>query len=319
MDFTTILMAGGVFFIVMQVMQLLGNRQRSKPPLRESQSRHLERSGSRHPERSEGSQILRSAQNDSNPHPPSVSLATRIGYEGRWIDSFGRYKKFLAHLLLHHGETPNWTMADLLFYKTAGGVTGLVFLMILFDFTSPFGWILVLAGFFGPDFLLKQRVASRKDQIQKSLPGLIDLLALGLEGGVDMVTALERILEKMNHNALWKEFNIVLQEINLGAPRIDSLKRMAERVDFQDMTSLVSMIQQSEEYGSSLSTVLRNYADDMRMRRFQRAEAQAAKVPVKILFPMVVFFFPVVFIIIFFPVILSLFEGLGSGGALKWN
>jgi tight adherence protein C len=106
----------------------------------------------------------------------------------------------------------------------------------------------------------------------------------------------------MKPTALRDEIQTLLQESRLGASRRDILKRWAHRTGLSDVQSLSSIIIQSEEMGSPLAGVMRNYAEDMRTRRILRAEELAGKIPVKILFPMLVFFFPIVFAIILGPV-----------------
>ncbi len=109
----------------------------------------------------------------------------------------------------------------------------------------------------------------------------------------------------MKPNALREELQTLIQENRLGTPRKEALQHLAFRVPLPDLQSLTSMIIQSEELGTSLATVLRTYAEDMRNRRILRAEEIAGKMPVKILFPMMVFFFPIVFVIIFGPLALN--------------
>jgi tight adherence protein C len=109
----------------------------------------------------------------------------------------------------------------------------------------------------------------------------------------------------MKDNALKEELQTLIQENRLGTPRKEALEHFAFRAPSADIISLTSMIIQSEELGTSLATVLRSYAEDMRNRRISRAEELAGKMPVKILFPMMVFFFPIVFVIIFGPLALN--------------
>ncbi len=113
----------------------------------------------------------------------------------------------------------------------------------------------------------------------------------------------------MKPNALSEELQILIQENRLGTPRKEALERLATRTNIPDIQSLVSIIIQSEELGTSLATVLRSYAEDMRTRRILLAEEVAGKAPVKLLFPMVVFFFPIVFIIIFGPMAFNYMNG----------
>ena len=159
----------------------------------------------------------------------------------------------------------------------------------------------MIMGFFLPDLLLRMRATGRQTAMQRALPGFVDLLALAVESGLDLVVSVERITEKMSPGALRDELQAFLQESRLGASRRDILQRWAFRTGLADAQSLASLIIQSEEMGTPLANVLRSYAEDMRNRRILRAEEIAGKIPVKILFPMMVFFFPIVFVIILGP------------------
>ena len=150
-----------------------------------------------------------------------------------------------------------------------------------------------------------QSESARSGEIGRSLPGFIDLLTLTIEGGLDLMAALERILEKMKPGPLREELQTISQEIRLGTPRKDALEHWVYRTNLPDVQSLTAMIIQSEELGTGLATVLRSYADDMRVRRITQAEEAAGKAPLKILFPMMVFFFPIVFVVIFGPLAMS--------------
>jgi tight adherence protein C len=170
----------------------------------------------------------------------------------------------------------------------------------------PLLWLIGLGlGFWFPDVYMKGRGAARQMSIQKQLPGFIDLACLTLEGGLDLLAAVDRILEKMQPSSLREELSMLLQETRLGTPRKEALEHMAFRVNLTDMQSLTSIIIQSEELGTSLATVLRTFAEDMRNKRILRAEELAGKMPVKLLFPMMVFFFPIVFVITFGPLAAS--------------
>ena len=178
-----------------------------------------------------------------------------------------------------------------------------------FDPNEPLAWaVAVLGGFLIPDLLLRLRAGERRTQMQRTLPGLVDLLALAVESGLDLVVSIERITEKMTRGPLREELQTLLQESRLGASRRDILKRWAFRTGLADAQSLSSLVIQSEEMGTPLANVLRNYAEDMRSRRVLRAEEIAGKIPVKILFPMMVFFFPIVFVIILGPVAMEIFK-----------
>jgi tight adherence protein C len=209
-------------------------------------------------------------------------------------------------MLLHAGYPFGWRSEDLLVYKEAAIVVTL-FLNWQLGATDPFVWLLTTAGsFWAPDLFLMVRGAARKTAMERAIPGFVDLLALIIESGIDLLMAIDRIVEKMKPSPLREELVVLLQESRLGTSRKSILERWAARTNVADAQSLSSLIVQSEQMGTPLAMMLRTYAEDMRVRRALRAEELAGKIPVKILFPMIVFFFPIVFIIILGPVALDI-------------
>lgn len=238
----------------------------------------------------------------------SAGIGSKLGFNKIFLDN-AKFREKLELQLVRTGHIFGWTAADVLFYKEAGVVL-IALALWQGNVTDPVAWIVGLPiGFYVPDVFLTLKGAERRAEIQRQLPGFIDLLALALESGLDLMTGVERILDKMKPNALREELQTLVQENRLGTPRKEALQHLAFRVDLSDVHSLTSMIIQSEELGTSLATVLRTYAEDMRSRRILRAEEIAGKAPVKLLFPMMVFFFPIVFIIIFGPLALNLMTG----------
>jgi len=286
MDRMTLLLAIPVFFVVQALVEaVISSRKRVRPFMSRSSAELARR--------------------------PLQNFARQMGEVGlnQTILGIRGLKPRLERLLLHSGYPFGWKSSDLLFYKEACVVVMAVFLWGN-DTTDPLSWILGLAvAFFFLDFYLFFRGRARKAEMQRDLPGLVDLLVLTIESGLDLMVAVERIFEKMKSGALHDELQVLLQESRLGAARKDILQHWAARTGLADVQSLSSLISQSEEMGTPLVNVLRSYSEDMRNRRILRAEELAAKIPVKILFPMLVFFFPIVFVIILGPVALEFFKG----------
>jgi tight adherence protein C len=163
-------------------------------------------------------------------------------------------------------------------------------------------WIFPILGFFLPIIWLRDVLFARHQQMRKKLPYALDLLTLGVEAGLDFTAALQRIVQKLGENPLSEEFAIMLNEILMGKNRADALRDLGDRNNLMELTSVVSALVQADELGASLAPVLRIQAAQMRVRRAQRAEEQAMKAPVKILFPLVLCIFPATFIIILGPV-----------------
>jgi len=246
-----------------------------------------------------------------NPGSSLREWTGKIGSLGlnKWILSHPKFHDRLEVLLLRSGNVFGWRPEDLLFYRELiAGVAA--FYCWYLNVTQPLVWIgAIFIGSLLPEFYVKAKAAARQKEIQRNLPGFVDLIALALESGLDLVAGVERIVAKMKPNALRDELQLLIQENRLGTPRKESLQHLAFRTNLPDVQSFTAMVIQSEELGTSLAAVLRNYTEDMRSRRILRAEETAGKAPVKLLFPMMVFFFPIVFVIIFGPIALSFING----------
>ena len=161
-----------------------------------------------------------------------------------------------------------------------------------------------------PNQWLKKAIAQRHRQILKALPFVIDLLTLSVEAGLDFMTALKNIIERRAPDATAEEFSRMLFEIQLGKTRRTALKSLADRIRQPDITSLANALIQADEMGVSIGTILRIQSGEIRARRFMRAEKLANEAPVKMLFPLVVFIFPVVFLVMLGPIIARMFQNI---------
>jgi tight adherence protein C len=169
---------------------------------------------------------------------------------------------------------------------------------------------LTALGFIFPDVFINRKVRERQSQILGDFPPLVDLAALTLEAGLDYLTAFDRIIKSSaRRGPLEMEIGTMLDEVSLGYSRRDALTRFARRTGIQEIRSFVSLIIQSDELGTSLVDLLRNYASDMRFRRLSRAEKLAAQASTKMLIPLIIFIFPTVFIMMLSPMIKSLISG----------
>lgn len=154
-----------------------------------------------------------------------------------------------------------------------------------------------------PVFWLKQTLSARHRSIQRALPFVLDLLTLSVEAGMDFMSALQRNCESRRLDALNEELIRMIREIQLGTPRRVALGNMSKRVDLADLRSVTYSLIQADELGVSIGAILRIQADQMRQRRFDRAERLANEAPVKLLFPLMLFIFPCVFIILLGPIL----------------
>lgn len=167
-------------------------------------------------------------------------------------------------------------------------------------------------GFFLPQLLIQSKIDRRQQNIVKALPDALDLLTVCVEAGLGFDAAMSKVAEKWETD-LSLEFARVNREIQLGKARREALRSMADRLGVADLTSFIAAVIQTEQLGVSLSKVLRIQADQMRVRRRQRAEQQAHKAPLKMLIPMTLLIFPTLIIVLVTPAIFMIF----NSGALN--
>jgi tight adherence protein C len=163
-----------------------------------------------------------------------------------------------------------------------------------------FAVIGALVGFFLPDLLLYNAGLKRQARIQAALPDAMDMLTICVEAGLGFDAALAQVA-RHTVGPLAADLSRTIQEMQIGKSRTDALRSLAERTTVGELRVFVSSLVQASELGISVAGVLREQSKEMRMRRRQRAEEKAQKVPVKILFPLVVCLFPALFVIIIGP------------------
>jgi len=165
-----------------------------------------------------------------------------------------------------------------------------------------------MVGFFGPDLVLSRLVTRRQESIKYALPDALDLLVICLEAGLGIDQAMVRVGEEMRQTSppLADELQIINREQRAGKPRLEAWRSMAARVDVDFVRQFVSMLVQTERYGTPIAQALGQFADNMRVRRTQAAEEMAAKTGVKLLFPLVLFIFPSIFVVSLGPAILGI-------------
>jgi len=166
-----------------------------------------------------------------------------------------------------------------------------------------FGVMFALIGFYLPNLWLQLKVARRREEILKGFPEALDLMVVCVEAGTGLDAAINRVGEEMrlSNRVLSEEFKLLSLELRAGKPRGEALRNLALRTDSEDVNSLITLLIQTEKFGTSIAQALRVYSDSMRTKRHQRAEELAAKLPVKLVFPLVLFIFPSLFIVILGP------------------
>jgi tight adherence protein C len=159
-----------------------------------------------------------------------------------------------------------------------------------------------LCGYFLPLLTLNDLRKKRQGKIIKVLPVYLDYLTMSIEAGLNMTGALSQAVERGPEGPLRIEFEKVIRDMRAGMSRAQSFRNMANRIQVTEINSLVSALAQAEKTGASLGYTLRIQSDQRRVERFQRAEKKALEAPVKLVFPLIIFIFPVTFIILAFPI-----------------
>lgn len=162
-----------------------------------------------------------------------------------------------------------------------------------------------LLGFLFPNVWLSDTRKRREIAVIRAMPVYLDFITMCVEAGLNLSGALAQAMEKAPPGPLRNEFAIVLRDLRSGLTRADALRRMADRLDVTEVTSFVSAVVQAERMGASLATVLRVQAEQRRNERFQRAEKLAMEAPIKLVGPLILFIFPVTFIVLAFPIVMK--------------
>jgi tight adherence protein C len=226
--------------------------------------------------------------------------------------------------LIMAGLYPRVTAVQLigLCWFSAAGCLILMFLMILalgnspggeFQYADPWNiaYLLIglLAGYILPQFVLSRKLRKRQEQILVDLPYSIDILSISVEAGMGFDAAVGYTMRKLK-GPLSEEFSKTLNEIRLGKPRLEALDDLGNRTGVDDLKTFITAVVHASRLGGSITNTLRIQADSIRTRRRQRAQEQAMKAPIKIVFPLVFFIFPSLFIVLLGPALVSVYNNL---------
>jgi tight adherence protein C len=186
-------------------------------------------------------------------------------------------------------------------------------------FAQAFSTVLIavmiafVMGFFLPPFFLKRTISKRQRELRWGLADALDLMVVSVEAGLGLNAAMMKVSSELKdvHMAVASEFELANLEIRVGRDRDEALRNLAERTGVDDLRSLVAMLIQTDKFGTSIAKGLRVFSDSLRTKRRQRAEQEAQKAAVKLLFPLACFLFPTLFIAILGPAALNLMDVLG--------
>jgi tight adherence protein C len=190
--------------------------------------------------------------------------------------------------------------------STLGGF-GMVWISLRLLETTSTNMLLMglVFGYFYPDIWLSDVRGRRAKAVQRTLPSYLDFITMAVEAGLNMTGAISQAMDKGPPGPLKHEFYMVVRDLRSGLPRADALRRMESRLQMVEISSFVGTVIQAEKMGASLGAALRGQAEQRRVERFQRAEKLAMEAPVKLIGPLMMFIFPVTFIVLGFPIVMK--------------
>ena len=251
---------------------------------------------------------------------PSLAQQKVIAFVPKSPKEMSRLQARLA-MAGFHGFTP------VIVYLVAELACALLgFVLVFFVAGLRFGWLFGIAGAVGgyivPGAIVARRMRLRKKQIQNGLPDALDLLIVSLEAGLGLDQAILKCSEELAlaYPALSYELQMINTETRAGKPRIEALKNFSTRTRVDDVRALVAMLVQTDRFGTSIAQALRTHAEESRLKRKQRAEEKAAKLSVKLIFPLVFLLMPAFFVVAVGPGIIKFVEFFGNlqfGGPLQ--
>ena len=239
----------------------------------------------------------------------------RLGHWARRYTPQGRIAA-LEQRLLSAGTPRGWTTDRVLAVKVLLGSAGALFgVLQLSDSPDVLTFVLAagmtLFGFFGPDLALRQKADKRQKAIRVSLADTVDQMVISVRAGLGLDAAIARVA-RTTEGPLASELARVVQDTRAGVPRGAALSAMADRVRVPELRQMVSALAQAEKLGVPVAQTLQIQAGELRTKRRQHAEEQAMKLPVKILFPMIIFILPCLFIVVLGPAAINIMQTLST-------
>ncbi|MGD0294732.1 MAG: type II secretion system F family protein [Terracidiphilus sp.] len=263
------------------------------------------------------------------PRPKQKSLLSAIQQTGQSIGGvIGHFENVLPRsqaevsVVLQRLQRAGFReeSVDKIFYgsKVLTPLLLVIFILVsgLGEYFGMFSYVMAIGiGFLAPDFWLGRRINKRQSKIRRGLPDVLDLLVICIEAGLslDQGTSRTAVELKAAQPELCDELGVVVLEQRAGRPRGDAWKHMAERTGVDCVRNLVSMLVQADQFGTSVAKTLRIHSDTLRTQRVQAVEAAAARTTIKLIFPLVLFIFPSLFVVTLGPAFISIlasFQGL---------
>lgn len=247
-----------------------------------------------------------------------LNVNERLTELGEWLTPNG-YAGWLDKQLAGAGRPKEWPLARIIMIKPLLALAGAMMGYLFFQSSPTAPNFLIMLGvttlaYFVPDILIRNRAHKRREAIRTELPNALDQMLIAVQAGLGFEMAMGRAGNN-GSGPLADELIRTLQDIQVGRSRKDAYLAMAERIDVPDVRSFIRAVVQADAYGVAIAGVLKSQASDMRIKRKQRAEEHAMKMPVKMLFPLIFFILPTLFIVVLGPSVISIME-LFSGGKL---
>jgi len=234
---------------------------------------------------------------------PFVGRAGRVARRITPLDAHDR----VAKKLLLAGSPEGWDAERVIAFKVIGAGGAFVGSLLLAKLMNLGGLsfilcvaLITIAGFLVPDSLLARKVEERQKEVLGTLSDTLDLLTISVEAGLSLNAAIAQVVQNVP-GVLSQEFARMLQEIQLGVPRSEAFRHLAERTDVEELNSFALAMIQADVFGVSIASVLRTQASQLRIKRRQAAEAKAQQTPVKIVFPLILCILPALFVVIIGP------------------
>ena len=220
------------------------------------------------------------------------------------------YISWLDKQLAAVGRPKEWPLERLLVVKPLLALgAGILGLLHFLSSPAPARFAILLAaiafGYFAPDLLVRSNAEKRRGKIRQELPNTLDQMLISVQAGLGFEAAMARTAQN-GSGPLADEMTRTLQDMQVGRSRKEAYLDMSDRVDVPDLRSFIRAIVQADAYGIAIAKVLKVQANEMRLKRRQRAEEHAMKIPVKILFPLIFFIFPTLFIILLGPAVMNI-------------
>src|SRR5438093_4289648 len=241
---------------------------------------------------------------------PIIARAGRVARRITPLDTRDRITK----KLLVAGSPVGWDAERVLAFKIIGAVAGFIGSLVLLQLISLSSFLqivvfalLTFVGFIAPDSILNNRVEERKKEILRTLSDTLDLLTISVEAGLSLNAAMAQVVRNVP-GVLSAEFARMLQEIQLGVPRSDAFRHLAERTDVDELNAFALAMIQADIFGVSIASVLRTQAAQLRIKRRQAIDANAQQTPVEIVFPLVLCVLPALFVVIVGPGAIQIFN-----------